>query len=617
MFPIFTICFLIAISSISFANISNFTELYKDIEELINLTETFHGLENNNEYFVNFDSAKKPIDYGTFDFIIVGAGTAGGVVANRLTETNFKVLLIEAGPRDPDTVSVTALGAYYYNTPLDWGYKTTVQDNFCLATIDKRCIYPRGKMWGGTSSTTGGVYSRGSRWDYDDWANLVGSNDWSYEKVLPYFKKAEKAFFKTGLDASYHGFEGPQGVDLLEDTPGLTKTLLKAFEEKGVPELDYNGKSPYGVGRTQIYLNRNIRTGTAYAYITPASNRTNLVISDNSLVTKVNIVENIAVGVEFIKNGTAYFARASKEVILSAGSINTPQILMLSGIGPSQELKKHGIEVIKNLPVGQNLQDHVGCTAIYFRTNHTYYNLTLKQALELWYENKRPLKAGWGSQILSFINLKNDKFKPPDVEFIGIGPNGASSEIAKLNRYNQNYTAAYKILNQYTDLAFTVILLHPESKGELTLQSNDPRDFPLINLNVFAVEKDLEILYQSIKWLLDIQNTNAFNHFERLHLLMPGCDENFKTDSREWWYCVLRHIASPDYHPISTAIMGRDPSNSVTDPELKVHGIRGLRIVDASVVPITISGHLVAPVVMVADKAADFIKAEYNGLQKN
>ncbi|CAG9764949.1 unnamed protein product [Ceutorhynchus assimilis] len=595
------------------AIIPNFDDLYRETEDLIKLSGTFQRLKNNDEYFVNFDDNKKPLDYGTFEYIVVGAGTAGGIVANRLSESNSKVLLVEAGPRDPDTTKVPALGTFFFYTPWDWGYNITKQDKICLATIDKRCIFPRGKMWGGTSSLNGNVYSRGTKWDYDTWAEIVGNPDWSYENVLPYFKKAETARFKIDLDKSYHGFDGPQFTDLIEDTPGLTKMLLRAFKERGSIEVDYNGRSPYGVSRVQNFLDRNVRAGTAHSYIRPAAGRPNLLISDNSLVTKVIIANDRAVGIEFVKNGKLYFAQSSKEVILAAGAINTPQILMLSGIGPSEELKKHGIKLVKALPVGQNLQDHVSVFPLFFRTNHTYYNLILKEQLKSWYENRRPLTGGWGIQVVNFRNLKNDRSSKPDIEFITVGPPFLSSTIATANGFNEEYTSAYQILNQYTDFTFDVVLLHPESKGEVTLQSKDPRDYPLINPNYFAAEKDLETIYQSIKWLLEIKNTEAFKNFkaERLLVAMPGCDENYKTDSRNWWYCVIKHLAFPGSHVTGSAIMGTCPSNSVTNPELKVHGIRGLRIADASVIPVTISGHTTAPTVMVAEKVSDLIKAEH------
>ncbi|CAG9764953.1 unnamed protein product [Ceutorhynchus assimilis] len=608
-----TVFVLIAFSSIAHASVPNFAKLYRETEDLIELSKTYHRLENNDEYFVNFDHSKKPLYFGAFDFIVVGAGTAGGIVANRLSESNFKVLLVEAGPQDPDTASVPGLNGYFFNTPLDWGYNTTEEDKICLATIDKRCIYPRGKMWGGTSSLNGNVYSRGTKWDYDAWAEKVGNTDWSYENVLPYFKKAERAMFKIDLDKSYHGFSGPQRIDLLEDTPGLTTMLLRAFKERGSIEQDYNGRNPYGVSRPQNFLDRNVRAGTAHAYIRPAANRQNLLISDNSLVTKVIIANDRAVGVEFVKKGKLYFAQASKEVILSAGAINTPQILMLSGIGPSQKLIKHGIELVKDLPVGQNLQDHIAVYPIFFRTHHTYYNLTLKEQLRLWYANRRPLTAAGGKQVISFRNLEDDTSSSPDTEYIGTGPTAIGSKIATGNRFNEEFTAAYQILNEHTDFSFQVFVLHPESKGELTLQSKDPRDYPLIDFNFFAVEKDLETLYRSIQWILEIQNTKAFRNFraERLFVPMPGCDENYEIDSKTWWYCVLRHIGSPGFHPIGSAIMGSGPWNSVTNPELKVHGIQGLRVADASVIPVTIAGHTTAPCVMIAEKVSDLIKSEH------
>ncbi|CAG9767977.1 unnamed protein product [Ceutorhynchus assimilis] len=607
-----TVYFLITFSSIAHASISNFAELYKEIKDLIKISETYKRLENNDQYFANFDNSKEPLDYGTYDYIIVGAGTAGGIVANRLSETSSRVLLVEAGPRDPDTVAVPALSPYFFNSPWDWGYNTTGHQ-ICLASIDECCIFPRGKMWGGSSSLNGNLYSRGTKWDYDLWAEIVNNYDWSYENILPYFKKAERAMFEIDLDRNYHGFSGPQCIDLLQDTPGLTTMLLQAFKERGSIELDYNGRSPYGVSRHQNFMDRNVRAGTAHSYIRPAIDRPNLFISDNSLVTKIKIENDRAVGIEFVKNGELYIAQASKEVILSAGAINTPQILMLSGIGPSQELTKHGIELVKNLPVGQNLQDHVAVIPLFFRTDHTYYNFTLKKQLKLWYENKRPLTNGLGKQVIHYRNLRNDTSTRPDIEMLGVGPTFISNRIATFNRYNKKYTSAYQILNEHTDFAFQIFLLHPESKGEITLQSKDPRDYPLINFNYFAIENDLETIYQSIKWLLEMQNTKALKNFvaERLFVAMPGCDENYEMDSREWWYCMLRHVAFPGYHAMGSAIMRTGPSNSVCNPELKVHGIQKLRVADASIFPVTISGHTTAPTVMVAEKVSDLIKAEH------
>ncbi|CAG9761347.1 unnamed protein product [Ceutorhynchus assimilis] len=594
----------------SIASLSNFSELYEEVEKLITNFDTYQIPKNNDEYFSNNNYYSNEEDYGTYDFIVIGGGTAGGVLANRLTEENWSVLLVEAGPPEPDTSSILGLNGYLGRSIWSWGYNTTTQKHACFASDNRQCFYPRGRMLGGCSSLNGGLYARGHPKDYDKWAS-----GWSYKDVLPYFKKSERAEFTIDIDRSYHGFEGPQSIDVPEDTPGLTVDLINSFKELGARELDYNGESSYGISRFQVYLDKNIRSSTAYAYIRPAENRSNLHITTNSFVTKIDIKQNRARGITFVKNGQVYTATASKEVIVSAGAINSPQILMLSGIGPVKELRKHKIKVIKNLPVGKYFQDHMFFAGLYYRTDHVYYNLTLEEQLRLWYKNKRPLVAATGFQLVTYYNLQNDTNERPDIEILVSGPPAAGSNWGAIQGYNKKYTDIFKSLNGLTDFMIWVMLLHPKSMGEVTLKSKNPSDFPLINTNYLANEKDVDTIYEGVQRVLEVTKTKAFENIgiQMLDLPMPGCDELHSKFSRKWWHCSIRYLSTTVYHPIGTARMGKSCKNSVVDSELKVHGIDGLRVVDASVIPDHISGHLNAPTVMLAEKISDIIKNEYSG----
>ncbi|ENN79197.1 hypothetical protein YQE_04381, partial [Dendroctonus ponderosae] len=374
-----------------------FDEFVSKIEDFIDDSSSNVWATNNDDYFSSENASS--VDYGTFDFIIVGGGTAGGILANRLSEQeNFTVLLVEAGKGRAAIVDVLGLNSYLVASEWNWAYNTTKQTTGCLGSVDQRCSLGRGKGLGGSSSINDAFISRGNHKDFDQWADL-GDIGWSFEDCLPYFKKTEKTTFSVNAsDEPYHGFDGMQSLSRAEDTPILTDALVSAFEELGNSYVDFNGETQYGVGRPQYYLENNTRASTAHSYIFPALNRTNLNITVESLVTKVILSNKTATGIEFWKNGTKYTATAGKEVIVSAGAVNSPQLLMLSGIGPEAELNKHGIEIIADLPVGENYQDHPMFPGVYYRTNGTWYNNTLLENLDLWRDAHRPLVAGYALQ---------------------------------------------------------------------------------------------------------------------------------------------------------------------------------------------------------------------------
>ncbi|KAL1498236.1 hypothetical protein ABEB36_009068 [Hypothenemus hampei] len=547
-------------------------------------------------------------DYGIFDFIIVGAGTAGGVIAYRLLEIpNFKVLLVEAGKEDPEISKVLGLDLYMLFSDSNWGYNTTKNNNSCLGSINQRCSYPRGKGLGGSSSINIGFYARGNAKDYNQWERL-GNSGWSYKDSLPYFKKSEKAKFSVDIDRKLHGFDGVQPIDIPEHSI-LTKELINAFKELGKTEGDYNGYDQYKIGRPQFYLDYNTRASTAHSFIRPILNKSNLNITLESYVSKIHITGNTANGIEFWKRGVKYSARATKEVILCAGAINSPQILMLSGIGPKSELQKFGINPVADLPVGLNMKDHVIHLSLQYRLNDIFYDGDLKENLNRWRLKKRPLTPGFNLEAVTYYNSQNLS----DVEVLVIGPKGISPKLGPLLSYNEDYCKSFEVINETSDIAVATMLLQPFSTGKVSLQSADPRDFPLIDGNYFSDERDLEALYVVFQELLKLNTTKSFKRIgaKQYIFALPDCDGIYAQLSKEWWFCNLRYTAFAGFHACGTTRMGTNLKESVVSPQLKVHGFKNLRVIDAGAMPAVVSGHNNAAVVMIAEKGADFIKNEH------
>ncbi|XP_050303783.1 uncharacterized protein LOC126741421 [Anthonomus grandis grandis] len=317
-----------------------------------------------------------------------------------------------------------------------------------------------------------------------------------------------------------------------------------------------------------------------------------------------------------MKNGKKYLATALKEIIVSAGSINSPQILMLSGIGPKTELEQHGIKVVADLPVGKLLQDHLSFPNIYYRTNRVFYNSTLTESMDLWREAKRPLVVGIMAQIVSFFNFEGAEDSQPEIE---IYVNARSDQLMEYFHMNEDLQEAYKAINRYTDILMSVVLLHPRSKGSVKLQSSNPRDFPLIDTNYLSDpgDKDIENIYKGIQALLKLNETKVFQDFHAGLFIpsIPRCEE-FAKMSKDWWYCAVRTVSHTLFHPVGTTKMGPNPKTSVVNTDLRVHGIQHLRVVDAGVMPSHVSGHTNAAVVMLAEKLADVIKTDQLFCQK-
>ncbi|XP_050296427.1 4-pyridoxate dehydrogenase-like [Anthonomus grandis grandis] len=571
---------------------------------------------NNDQYYQpSYHNGDSCADHEKFDFIIVGTGTAGGVLANRLTEEKYTVLALEAGDEAPTLTNMLGMNIYMHQSGINWGYNTTKQKFGCLGSRNQACAYPRGHVLGGSSVINFGMYVRGNRLDFDKWEAL-GNPGWSYDDVLPYFRKPEHATFTDNIDREYHGFDGPQRTGIPDDIPLISEAILKGHREIGKRMLDYNGEDQDGVSRLQFFIDRNVRASTAHAFLNPIRHRKNLKVSTNSYVTKILIADKTAYGVEYVKNGKTCIALAKKEVLLAAGSINSPQILMLSGIGPAQELYRHGIDIIQDLPVGRNMQDHLFFPGVFYRTPHKFYDQSISEHVKLWTQNKRPLTPSLGQTAISFFNFEGPEGSQPEIELFFFGPPLLTSDLAYVLGFDDAHIEAFRNLNGLTDFCVNIELLHPRSRGTVTLQSKDPRDWPLIDTNYFSdpEQKDIENMYLGVLAALQLNDTRAFKEIgaEFLVIPFPDCDWRFEQLSKEWWYCALRSIATTLFHPIGTTSMGPDPKTSVVNHQLKVHGINKLRVVDAGIMPEHISGHPNAAVVMIAEKISDEIKKEHS-----
>lgn len=527
-----------------------------------------------------------------YDYIIIGAGSAGCVLANRLSKDPAnRVLLLEAG--GPDTKMEIAIPAAYGNlhrSEVDWGFSTEPQRE-----INNRSIYlPRGKALGGCSSTNAMAYVRGNKADYDEWASL-GNKGWSYEEVLPYFKKSES---NEDIKDSYHGTAGPLNVTHAKhfQTP-YAQAFVDACVECGIPlNPDYNGAKQEGAGLFQFTIKDGKRHSLATAFLKPAMSRANLKVITKAYVSRILIENNRATGVEFhIGNGEVQKAFANKEVILSAGSFQSPQLLMLSGVGDTEELKKYGVEVKKELPgVGKNLQDHLffpvsGQSKQQEGMNH--HLKPLNQILDL---IKYKL-TGKGALTCSPLESR---------AFFAI--NGSSTVNMQFHfaplHFGSDYSGdVYNTKTYPTTDGFSILptILKPKSRGYVALSSADPVADPLIQPNFLTEEDDWQILLTGARKALQVIRAKALTpYLDRVLLPFDETEEGIREH--------IRQSVETVYHPVGTCKMGSDPM-SVVDSQLKVHGIDGLRVVDASIMPLIISGNTNAPVIMIAEKAADMI----------
>ncbi|XP_075217853.1 uncharacterized protein LOC142322661 [Lycorma delicatula] len=551
-------------------------------------------------------------DYNTFDFVVVGAGVAGPVIASRLSENpEWKVLLIEAGPEEPTSTSVPAFAFSAIDTDLDWKLKTVPQKNACLANGGV-CKWPRGKMVAGTGAMTGMMYTRGHRNLFDNWAK-DGNTGWSYEECLSYYKKSETNLNPNIIDEDYHGTSGPMTVQQFPYQPPLARDIIEAAKSLGYEERDLNGRNQTGFAIAQAMIKDGLRGSTARMYVRPVMDRKNLVVKINTQVTKIIIDRwtKRATGVEVIDaEGKINKINAQKEVILSAGAIGSAHILLLSGIGPKKDLKKVGIPVIKDLKVGHNLHNHVSVGFKFFINDSNKRMLTMDAVHEFMKTRTGPLSSTGLTQMTAFLKSSYATDDIPDIQLFFDGYSASCSSSGRSDECSDGRIGD-ECGRRVVHIRPTNIM--PMSKGFLTLRNKDPKEPPKINPNYFKEKLDMNILIEGIKISIRLTETESLKKwgFEIDKTPAPGC-EHLAFASDDYWVCLVTRHTGPENHQAGTCKMGPvGDRNAVVDPELRVHGITNLRVLDASVFPLVPNGNPVASVIMVAEKGADMVKAAW------
>lgn len=477
--------------------------------------------------------------------------------------------------------------------------------------IDRKCPYPRGKSIGGTTMLNGLVYTRGNRLDFDRWGEE--NPGWSYKEVLPHFIRQENSHVDG--DPGYHGVGGPLNVEYHAEYSPQFYAFLDANVELGRKVVDYNGVQELGVARAQMNKINGSRLSTSRAYLRPVANRKNLKISINSYVTKIVIDKKRATGVLFTRNGRTYFARARKEVIVSAGTLATPQILMLSGIGPEAELKRHNICVIQNLAVGQNLHDHTTFYGINVRTNYSDPIRSTREYVKEYLRGTGPYSVPGNNQGVGYFQTHFANIEGyPDIELMMIPSNRTNSYYQKFMAFtDETYDALLEVIDNTRTFIMYVVLLQPKSVGTVTLKSADPFDYPEIDSRFLTDSRDIESIYAGVQLVREIVNTEAFKKFNATFEVarLPACSQ-FVYLSKDYWFCFIRHLTMNLYHPVGTCKMGPNPrKGAVVDARLRVHGIKGLRVADGSVVPFSLAAHPAAAIMLVGERTAEFIKNDY------
>jgi choline dehydrogenase len=531
-----------------------------------------------------------------YDYIIIGAGSAGCVLANRLSaDPANRVLLLEAGGPDKHR-NIHIPGAYgeLHGSKFDWGFQTEPQP----LVLGRRLYLPRGKTLGGCSSTNAMAYVRGNRADYDDWS-AAGNDGWSYAEVLPYFIKSEHNEQAAQLDPGYHGTNGELNVGDLKFSTPIGQAFVTAGQQIGLPpNRDYNGQQQQGVGNFQFTIRDGRRHSAAVAFLNPVLSRPNLVAVTGAHVQRIDIKHDRAVAVRYQHAGSVSTVAARREIILSAGAFQSPQLLLLSGVGDKHELQRHGIDCVRELPgVGKNLQDHLFFPLSGYLKSNRGINHYLKSwdkskaTAQYLFSRRGPFVAG-PLEACAFLHTANESRVNMQFHFapMHVGP---------------EYTRSlYNLADYVRDDGFSVLpsLLLPKSRGYVSIRSANPQDDPIIDPMFLSNEDDRAVLLAGGKIALDLIGQPVFDEHVRDRYYPCG-------DSEEAMIDVMLNRLETIYHPVGTCKMGRDEL-AVVDAQLRVHGIEGLRVIDASIMPTIVAGNTNAPVYMIAEKGADMMLNE-------
>lgn len=560
-----------------------------------------------------------------YDFIVVGGGSAGATVAGRLAEKqNWKVLLVEAGNDEPPGSQIPSMVISYHGNPeMDYKYLTEPEPAACKGYPENRCEWTRGKVLGGCSVINGMMYMRGTPKDYDDWA-AAGNPGWSYNDVLPVFKKSEdNTEIGTVADAQYHGTGGPLTTNRFPDQPKLAHDILIAAKEINYTVSDdLNGAKFQGFTIAQSNTRNGSRLSSARAFLRPQRKNRNLHIMLNSTVTKilfkVNGRDKRASGIDLLYRNRKYTVKTSKEVIVSAGAVDSPKVLLLSGIGPSAELQRVGVPQVHELPgVGKNIHNHVTFYLTFLLKKEKAFNeLDWATALDYLLNRRGPLSSTGMSQLTARISTKyaNPNGQDPDLQifFAGYLANCAKSGEARSLEDPSDP-------DKPKTLTISPVVLHPKSRGTISLKSNNPLDPPMIKANYLTEPDDANVLIEGIRIIQKLANSTHLRNTYGIEMLKEeygDCQTKYRYDSDEFWNCAIRIYTGPENHQAGSCKMG-PPSDAlaVVDSKLQVYGISGLRVIDASIMPKVVSGNTHATCVMIAEKGVEYIMEKYLGQQ--
>ncbi|KAL0280519.1 UNVERIFIED_CONTAM: hypothetical protein PYX00_001788 [Menopon gallinae] len=555
-----------------------------------------------------------------YDYIIVGGGSAGAVIALRLSENqNVSVLLLEAGAATPDILNIPVLGPLKQTSDLDWQYKTIPQEHSCYGLKNNSSVWPSGKVLGGTTHLNYMVYLKGHENDFKSWTDPE-TNDWSIDDVEYYFNKAVEC--NPHIQSKRCSEDGNLLVREAAFTTDFGSAVLRASSEIGYEITDLNSSGKCGFMIPQVNIDSHGKRWTADQKLRKVlTRRKNLTVQTNVVVQRILIRNRYeAYAVEYRLSRKIRTVNAREEIILSAGTVGSAKILMLSGIGPKPVLAKAKVKQLVDLPVGKNLQDHIttGLDLILlvkelFSINHLTNPMS---AYEYFVKGKGPYTSNV-VEAVGLVHTDEDEGGSPDLELMAMVA-GTSSDGGLFSRHSMGISDSlweeyFSLLTNTSAATILPVLLHPKSVGEVELNPEDPLGPPLINPRYLSDQDDVKTLIRGIRLVQRLVNTKAMNEFGARfnNITLPGC-EKLHFDSDDYWDCYVRHLTLTTYHPVGTCRMGIDENVSVVDHRLRVHKTNKLRIIDASVMPTMPSANTNAAVIMIAEKGSDLIKEDYN-----